>query len=290
MRLQFSAHFRIETQSHAEVYRDDLITKLGRFNPVTGLILACDDDDPCYLSICLLCTHRYREENITLLESLFEQSIMNLTFATMYIRVSGAGKLIGVDALSLLDSLRKIIARADIKGDGLVVGALEPEWRESENNWLIQMHAISALVDDEFWARIRVTLRKRVKKEEPNGSSSMAKRKALVIAPVTDLKRQLSYYVKFVTYDRLPRAAAENWESRSPLKGARLAELAAWRAQYAPDDFLFLYGVKRLKGQFVRLVRPEALGAGSRCSPSSPASPASIRQTAAKFARSRIDA
>jgi hypothetical protein len=66
---------------------------------------------------------------------------------------------------------------------------------------------------------------------------------------------RLSYCIKFVTYDRLPRAVDGGKGKPVSLKGAPLAELAAWRAQYSPDDFLFLYGAKRLNRRFVRLAR-----------------------------------
>jgi len=107
----------------------------------------------------------------------------------------------------------------------------------------------------EGWAQVRAVLRKRVKKKLLNATSPRPKRRVLRVDPVTDLLGQLSYCIKFVTYDRLPKAAGGGLGKPVPLKGAPLAELAVWRAQYSPDDSLFLYGAKRLNGRFTRLAR-----------------------------------
>jgi hypothetical protein len=73
MRSQFSARLKIESQSQAEAFRDDLAEKLGGLHPTTRKIVACETDDPCNLSICPPCTQRFREENLPKLASLFEQ-------------------------------------------------------------------------------------------------------------------------------------------------------------------------------------------------------------------------
>jgi hypothetical protein len=255
MRPQFSARFEIESQSRAEAYRDDLAEKLGGLHPTTRKIVACETDDPCHLSICPLCTHRYREEVIPSLASLFEQPLECLSFVTMYVQVVSAGKLVEADVPALKESFRKVVARAEVSGDGLIVGALEPEWRADERKWLLHLHGIASDVDNRCWAQVRVVLRKRVERELADADSSGPVRRALRVDPVEDLLGQLSYCIKFVTYDRLPRAVDGRKGKPVSLKGGPLDELAMWRARYAPDDFLFLYGAKRLNGRFTRLAR-----------------------------------
>ena len=255
MRTPLSTRFQIETTADAERYRNDLIEKLGWANPVTKALLSCEIDEPCNLSICPVCTHSFRVENVPLLASLFPQPLEELSFVTMYVQLVHAGDLSRVDAKTLVASLRKTIARSDVTGFGLIVGAIEPEWRETETSWLIHLHAISAYVAKDVWADIRAALRKRIKRDGPNGGNATPRRRALVIDPVTDLRRQLSYCVKFLTYDCLPRGENGAKGRAVPLKGKPLEELVAWRALYAPDNFLFLYGAKRLNDRFVRLAR-----------------------------------
>lgn len=257
MRPLASAPFEIESQTQAELHRDDLAKRLGWLNPVTKEILACDADNPCHLAICPHCAHSYREETIPQLASLFELPLRRLSFATMYVRVVRAGKLLEVDVATLKESLRKIVARADVSGRGLIIGAVESEWRASERKWLLHAHVITADDDDEFWARVRAALDRRVKKKLRQNLRSNSGRRALVVKPVTDLLRQLSYCMKFVTYDRLQRSENGGAGKAVPLQRTPLAELASWRARCALDDLLFLYGAKRLNRRFTRLARAD---------------------------------
>src|SRR6202453_1964307 len=107
----------------------------------------------------------------------------------------------------------------------------------------------------EGWAQVRAVLRKRVKKKLLNATSPRPKRRVLRVDAVTDLRGKLSYCIKYVAYDRLPKTAGGGLGKPVPLKGATLAELAVGRAQYSPDDSLFLYGAKRLNGRFPSLAR-----------------------------------
>jgi hypothetical protein len=254
MRSPVPMHFRIETLADAERYRDDLIEKLGWTNPVTNLLLSCDIDDPCRRSACPRCTHSFRDEVLPQLASLFNQPLDCLRFVTMYVHVVDEGHLAEVDALRLKGAMRRLIARADISGRGLMVGAIEPEWRAAERKWLIHLHVISSDIDDETWARVRRALTRRASKALIQ-SIGLQARRVLRNDPVSDIAAQLSYCIKFVTYDRLLPGESVVKGKPVSLKGKPLDELVGWRAQYAPDDFLFLYGAKRLNGQFVRLVR-----------------------------------
>jgi hypothetical protein len=254
MRSPVPMHFRIETLADAERYRDDLIEKLGWTNPVTNLLLSCDIDDPCRRSACPRCTHSFRDEVLPQLASLFNQPLDCLRFVTMYVHAIGEGKLGEADPITLRDSLRRIIARADVLGRGLVIGALEPEWRATERKWLLHLHVIASDIDKKVWDRIGAVLKKRASKELIEVTRSQSRR-VIRNATVTDLAHQLSYCTKFVTYDRLLPGESVVKGKPVSLKGKPLDELVGWRAQYAPDDFLFLYGAKRLNGQFVRLVR-----------------------------------
>jgi hypothetical protein len=108
--------------------------------------------------------------------------------------------------------------------------------------------------------------------------------------PVSELDRQLSYCIKFVTYDFLPRGSNGAKGKAVSLKGSPLDELVEWRSRYSPGDFLFLYGAKRQNGKFVR-TRPRAKRlTGSKRRPISTASPASTGNLAMRKAQPRIDA
>ena len=254
MPTQPRLRFTIETDAEAEAYRDELVERLARSSLARKAIAACDADDPCGLSSCPLCGHRFREDVLPQLALLFDQPLDRIRFVTMYAHAIAEGALAEVEALKLKDSLRKIIARADISGRGLAVGALEPEWLGAERKWLIHLHIIASEVDDMCWDRVRAVLRKRANKELLEATRRLARR-VLRNDPVQDLDRQLSYCIKFVTYDRLPRGDSGAKGKAVSLKGKPLEELIEWRSQYAPNDFLFLYGVKRLNGMFVRMLR-----------------------------------
>jgi hypothetical protein len=251
MPAQNSLPFVIETDTEAEAQREKLVDRLKKLHPALKAIAACEYDDPCGLTSCPLCAHRFREDALPQLAMLFDQPLNRLRSVTMYAKVVGDGELAEIDVLTLRDSLRRIIARADTAGRGLLVGALEPEWLEAERKWLIHLHVIASDVDEKCWARVRAVLRKRANKE-PTRSHS---RRVLRNDAVDDLPRQLSYCIKFVTYDCLRRGDNGAKGKVVPLKGRPLDELVAWRSQYSPSDFLFLYGAKRLNGRFVRMLR-----------------------------------
>jgi hypothetical protein len=246
--------FAIETDAEADVQRDKLVDRLARSSPARKAIAACDDDDPCDLSACPLCGHRFRKVALPQLVPLFRQPLDQLRFVTMYVQAIGQGELAEVDSLTAKDSLRKVVARADIPGRGLAVGALEPEWLGAERKWLIHLHVVASEIDEKCWDRIRAVLKKRANKQLFDATRPQARR-VLRIDPVEDLARQLSYCIKFVTYDHLPRGENGAKGKAVPLAGKPLEELVAWRSRYSPSDFLFLYDAKRLNGKFVRTPR-----------------------------------
>jgi hypothetical protein len=248
--------FAIETEAEADAQRDKLVDRLASSSPARKVIAACDADNPCGLSSCPLCCHRFREYALPQLALLFDQPLDQLRFVTMYVQAVAGGKLAEVDALTLRNSLQKIIARADIPGRGLAVGALEPEWCAAEQKWLLHLHVITSEVDDKCWDRVRAVLRKRANKELLQATRSQARR-VLRDDAVKNLADQLSYCIKFVTYDRLPRGDNGAKGKAVSLKGKPLDELVEWRSRYSPGDFLFLYGAKRLNGRFVRMLRSE---------------------------------
>jgi hypothetical protein len=247
-------HFAIETDAEAEDQRDQLVERLKTSHPWLKAIAECEYEDPCGLSACPLCGHRFREDVLPQLAALFDQPLDRLRFVTMYVHAVGEGKLGETNPFTLRDSLRRIIARADDAGRGLVIGALEPEWRATERKWLLHVHVIASDVDMKVWDRIGAVLKKRASRELVEVTRSSARR-VLRNAAVTDLADQLSYCIKFVTYDRLPRGDSGAKGKAVSLKGKPLDELIEWRSQYVPNDFLFLYGAKRLNGRFVRLAR-----------------------------------
>jgi hypothetical protein len=253
MPAQTFLRFAIETDAEAEAQRDKLVARLKMSHPALKAIAECECDDPCNLSSCPLCGHRFREDVLPQLALLFDRPLDRLRFVTMYVHVVAEGKLAEVDPLTLRDSLRKIIERADIPGRGLVVGALEPEWRAAERKWLLHLHTIASDVDEKCWTRVRAVLRKRANKELIQATRSQARR-VFRDDPVEVLADQLSYCIKFVTYDRRPRGDNGAKGKAVSLKGKPLDELVGWRSQYQPRDFLFLYGAKRLNGRFVRML------------------------------------
>jgi hypothetical protein len=246
--------FAIETDSEAETQRDKLVERLRASHPAVRTIAACEHDEHCGLSSCPLCGHLFRKAVLPPLAALFTQPLDRLRFVTMYVHVVDEGHLAEVDALRLKGAMRRLIARADISGRGLMVGAIEPEWRAAERKWLIHLHVISSDIDDETWARVRRALTRRASKALIQ-SIGLQARRVLRNDPVSDIAAQLSYCIKFVTYDRLPRGESGRKGKPVPLKGAPLNELIEWRSQYSPADALFLYGAKRLNGRFVRLAR-----------------------------------
>ena len=273
--------FDIETDAEAELQRDRLAARLKTTHPSLKALVTCEYDDPCGAASCPLCTHRYRERVLPQLAPFFDQPLDRLRFVTMYVDLVPEGQLDQGDALTLRDSLRRTIARADTLGHGLAIGGLEPEWRGAERKWLLHMHVIAGDIDTQCWARVRSVLRKRANKETHKATRSSARR-VLRIDAVEELAYQLSYCIKFMTYDRLARADNGTKGKAVSLRGEPLNELIKWRSQYSPDEFLFLYGVKRQNGHFVRHTRDACVGARSHAL-ISPASPASNPRRSPKF-------
>ena len=255
--------FNIESDTEAETQRDKLVGRLKPSHSALKAIANCDFDDPCGLSSCPLCSHWFREDTLPQLGSLLDQPLDSLRFVTMYVHVVAEGELARIDPPKLRDSLRKIIARADSAGSGLVIGGLEPEWLSAERKWLIHLHVIAADVDEKFWVLVRAVLRKRANRELLQTTRSQARR-VLRNDAVKNLANQLSYCIKFVTYDRLSRGDNGEKGRAVSLKGKPLDELVEWRSRYSPGDFLFLYGAKRLNGRVERMARASEASEGRR--------------------------
>ncbi len=126
---------------------------------------------------------------------------------------------------------RKRLDRAGFK-DAIVVGGIEVAWQENHQRWLLHAHVLALGVTAQAWQQLEVALR-------DSGTA-----KPVRVVPLRDPDRQLSYCVKFVTYQQPGRL-------RFGLPPDRLVELAAWQSRYRFEDFLFAYGARRRGGQLV---------------------------------------
>jgi hypothetical protein len=104
MPFQTMSRFAIEADAEAEEQRDKLVERLKVSHPAFKAIAHCDYDDPCGLSACPLCGHRFRVDTLPVLAQLFNQPLDQLRFVTMYVCAADEGQLAEVNALTHLSA------------------------------------------------------------------------------------------------------------------------------------------------------------------------------------------
>ena len=158
--------------------------------------------------------------------------------ATIYLDATEAGSLSEVSIERAHARLRKRLQRGGFRGS-VLVGGTEAAWIARERSWIVHVHVLAIGVQPSSWERLRASL------------GEVGAATPLKVEALKDDARALSYLTKFATYHRPFRRGSGGPSRAFPLPPARLAELAAWWAEYGFEDFAFLFGARRRGGRIV---------------------------------------
>lgn len=200
--------------------------------------------DPCERATCRVCTREFR---YLVSRQLIKLTNPSAVIVTINLARFDQGALKNAKLATIKDSLRTRCDRAGLRGV-LIAGGIEAEWNSAESKWRLHAHLVVIGATPASIDNLRPT-------------SSSSPDRAFKVQALRDQERQLSYLLKFVTYFRPRRQTGPSRSRAVPLPKARFLELAAWRSQYRPRDFLFLYGARLGAGDRIRClphVRPRA--------------------------------
>ena len=222
-----------ETRQKAEEWNDlRLEVLLPRLPAVGRALLRCDGaGHPCKLPVCAVCARDYRQGPIAQLHALANAYAGPHEVATIYLGLFPPDSLGDADVRRTHEMFRKRLDRAGFKG-AIVAGGIEVAWQEHWQRWLLHAQVLAMGVDPNAWQQLEAALRQ-------SGTADPVR-----VLPLRNPDEQLSYCVKFVTYQQPGRR-------RFGLPPDRLVELAAWWSQYRFEDFFFAYGARRRGGCLV---------------------------------------
>lgn len=193
--------------------------------------------DPCERATCRVCTRKFRYSVSGQLSKLTNSSAVIVTINLTHF---DQGALKNAKPAAIKDKLRTRCDRAGLRG-AMIAGGIEAEWNSREAAWRLHAHLVVIGATPERIDNLRP-------------ASSSPRQRDIKVQPLRDVERQLSYLLKFATYFR-PRRQTGPCRSRAvPLPKARFFELAAWRSQYRPRDFFFIYGARLGAGDQIRLL------------------------------------
>ena len=214
---------------------DQLHVLLPRLPAIGHALLKCDGaKHRCGLPICAVCARDYRVGPIAQLHALAQATTSYpgpRQIATIYLKVFPPGSLAVADLPRTREMFRKRLDRAGFKR-AIVAGGIEVAWQENHQRWLLHAQVLALRVAAHAWDQLEADL-------EDSGTA-----KPVRVVLLRDPDRQLSYCVKFVTYQQPGRRLFG-------LPPDRLVELAAWWSRYRFEDFLFAYGARRRGGRLV---------------------------------------
>ncbi len=232
----FAGRPQLETLAEAQGRNQKRVDALVDREPeIAATLEACDPDDRCSLVICAVCSRLYRFRLIRELLAIAKKYGGEHKFATIYLDLFPAGKLVEADIKRAHERLRKRLQRTGFAGS-LLIGATEVSWDSADRSWIVHVHLLAIRVPPDAWKRLRQALR---------GSGPKI---PLKVQPLRNPQRQVSYMIKFHTYFR-PRSRNGEVLSPVPLPPDRLAELANWWSGYTFEDFTFLFGARRRGGR-----------------------------------------
>jgi hypothetical protein len=152
---------------------------------------------------------------------------------TAYLEEHARGGLEAADPRRLKDGLRQRLNRAGIS-QSVAIGGIEASF--TAGKWIVHAHMAVTGLDDTAIESLRRLCNR------------LSEKRSLVVQDLNDRAKQLSYLLKFHTYNR-----PTNSGRAYPLKPEVALELVHWQNGYSFEDFLFQKGLRR-RGARLELV------------------------------------
>jgi hypothetical protein len=186
----------------------------------------------CRSPLCLLCARQYRRWLTSQLLRIAESGVTNRRILTLYLGAYQVGCLADINIAKSHDSLRKRLQRAGL-ADAVVIGGTELSFQARRSRWILHVHLLVIGASEDAVQQLRQAWRRDI--AHP-----------VKCQPLQDPPRQLSYLQKFCTFHRPGKQRSNRRSPAFPLPNARLREYALWIADHNFEDFLFLFGARRL--------------------------------------------
>jgi hypothetical protein len=230
---------RFETLEDVYRYSQDSEEKLAVSDRREDRRLADDlnecrtSDRNCGSPSCPICARLFRIWYIgELLRIVEEVGAAQVYIETILLAQAPYDKIDVLDVKRYDALLRKRLNRNGL-GDAAVIGGYENVYRAKSKIWMMHLNLviIGGNVED-------------IRAFEDTFSKSQIQ-KPTILQMLEDLKRQLSYILKFVTYHR-PFAQLDSTKSPPvPLNPREHCALVSWMAQWRFQDFMFLFNARR---------------------------------------------
>ncbi len=190
-------------------------------------------DGHCGLPSCPICARRFRIWYIGEMLRIAEKvGAAQVKIETVLLAQASYDKINTLDITGYDGLLRKRLIRTGL-ADAAVIGGYENIYRAKTKSWMLHLNL--ALIGGEAKSIEAF--------EETFGESDIAR--PTLLQGLEDLKRQLSYILKFVTYHRPFTQLGSTKSQPIPLNPREQEALVSWMAQWRFQDFMFLFNARR---------------------------------------------
>jgi hypothetical protein len=149
---------------------------------------------------------------------------------TVLLESAPRGALDKLDPTRHRPVLRKRLKKAF--GDGTaVLGGFEVAYKASARKWVLHVNLLMGDAQKSQLAAFR--------------KQWSAIRRAVVMQPLKDAPRQLSYLLKFTTYHRPGKQHGPRRGRAKPLNASEHRELVRWMSSFRFEDYVFLFNCRR---------------------------------------------
>lgn len=232
---------RFETLADARARRN---ADIDRFERIQGLehvvdqLYSCTPQDRCARVCCPVCGRWFRRWFIC--QALRHRRNLDLEVLTIALELVPSKNLHKLDLHVLKRRTSQRIRRA-APSARFALGGIEVGYRQGDDTFLVHAHLlVSQLPFDEVNA-----LR--------SAFADIGVTRAVKMQPLRDPPAQISYLLKFTTFHRPGSQNGSRRPTAIPLPDLAFKRLTLWRARHGFLDFVFLMGLRRRAGDFVRI-------------------------------------
>jgi hypothetical protein len=230
---------RFEASEDVHNYSQDSEEKLGLSDCREDRRLADDlsecrtSDRNCGLPSCPICARLFRIWFVGELLRIIEKvGSAQVRIETILLDQAPYDQIDTLDIKGYDALLRKRLSRNGL-ADVAIIGGYENVYRAQSKSWMLHLNLV--IIGGKVEAM----------RAFENTFSKSPLQKPTMLQTLEDLKRQLSYILKFVTYHRPFAQLGSTKSTPVPLNQREHRALVSWMAQWRFQDFMFLFNARR---------------------------------------------
>jgi hypothetical protein len=191
----------------------------------------------CLKPSCPICAREFRRwfvgQTVRHAETAVHPQVL-----TVLLETAPRGSLDTLNLVRHRALLRKRLKKAF--GDATaVIGGFEVVYKANARKWILHVNLLVIGAQEGQLAKFR--------KQWP------AQRRAVVVQPLRDVPRQLSYVLKFTTYHRPGKQTGPRRGRAKPLNASEHCELVRWMTRFRFEELVFLLNCRRNGRRIVHL-------------------------------------